>query len=592
MDPKSAGTVLILDGCPMNSAHGRNGDTAVVLRTDGKIGFECKHNGCQAFEWKHVRAQIDPAYVEMPTATASWEPPIPLCQPVVEPFETDMFPEELCAMCAMCNEVAESYQVPIDLVATLCLAIGSAALAKRVVVHVDGDHFEPVNLYVAVALEPGNRKSSVFRAVSEPLREFEEMECARLKDEVSRNQAQRRVLQASLNHAEKAAAGAKDAATKANAMLDVERIRAELLALPELVAPQYIGDDATPEAVSRLLAEQHGRFALLSPEGDVFDLIAGRYDPKGRGNLGVYLKGHAGDDIRVNRVTRGREYVHKPALTVGLTVQPEVIRGLAQRPGFRGRGLIARFMFVIPRSPLGSRRVRTKPVTAATVQGWRSLIWDALQLQPVEADQSPLVLKLAAQSRDELFRFARTVETELGPSGKLTSFKDWGGKLVGLVARIAGILHGLRYAKTGRPDEILIDHETMLCAISIGEYAVAHASAAFVLMGADAATCLAERLLRWMDDEQPTEFTRREAYIRLRGCGLVHRTVEVDPALQLLEEHGFIHDRERHRGGPGRQPSRLFDVNPLTYTRNAQIAHNSTPGDCAQNARCAQEASA
>jgi Protein of unknown function (DUF3987) len=71
------------------------------------------------------------------------------------------------------------------------------------------------------------------------------------------------------------------------------------------------GVDATPEALAGLLAT-YGRIALVSPEGDVFDQMAGRYNQAVGPNLGVYLKGHAGDLLRIDR--RGRpEYVEPDA---------------------------------------------------------------------------------------------------------------------------------------------------------------------------------------------------------------------------------------------------------------------------------------
>lgn len=51
--------MLILDGCPMNSEHGKGTDTAVVWRPTG-IGFKCQHNGCSGIGWKNVRERIDP----------------------------------------------------------------------------------------------------------------------------------------------------------------------------------------------------------------------------------------------------------------------------------------------------------------------------------------------------------------------------------------------------------------------------------------------------------------------------------------------------------------------------------------------------
>src|SRR5580658_2228418 len=79
-------------------------------------------------------------------------------------------------------------------------------------------------------------------------------------------------------------------------------------------------------------------------------------------NIGLFLKAHAGDSLRIDRVSRPAEYVDAPALTVGLAVQPEVIRGLAERPGFRGRGLLGRFCYGMPKSLLGSRDTDPPPV--------------------------------------------------------------------------------------------------------------------------------------------------------------------------------------------------------------------------------------
>ena len=70
---------------------------------------------------------------------------------------------------------AESYatQTPADLAGLLALAVCSAAIARRVVVVPRPGWREPVNMFVAVLLEPGNRKSAVFEHAMRPLRELE-----------------------------------------------------------------------------------------------------------------------------------------------------------------------------------------------------------------------------------------------------------------------------------------------------------------------------------------------------------------------------------------------------------------------------------
>ncbi len=88
-----------------------------------------------------------------------------------------------------------------------------------------------------------------------------------------------------------------------------------------------------------ILAEQGGRIASMSPEGGVFDLMAGLYSKNGIPQFGVYLMGHSGDNLKSDRVSRSSVYVERPALTCAYAMQPQVIVGLAANPAFRGRGL-------------------------------------------------------------------------------------------------------------------------------------------------------------------------------------------------------------------------------------------------------------
>src|SRR5690242_6662934 len=85
--------------------------------------------------------------------------------------------------------------------------------------------------------------------------------------------------------------------------------------------------------------------------------MAGRYSRSGGPNLGVFLKAHTGDGIRVDRTGRPPEFIKRPTLTLGLAIQPDVLTGLATRPAFRGRGLIGRILFVVPESGIGRRSV-------------------------------------------------------------------------------------------------------------------------------------------------------------------------------------------------------------------------------------------
>lgn len=524
---------------------------------------------------------------------SEWELPAPLGHFNLPTFPLEAFPRQLCVLCAFCETVAESYQVPADLPAMLVLSVGGASLAKRIVVHVRGDHWEPVNLFTVVALPPANRKSGVFSVVTEPLAHFERLETERLAPMIEQHRNQRIILEESLKHARKQAAQAKKTEDREGYKKQTSEFLEELSKLEVLTSPQYIGDDATPESVALLLNDNAGRFALLSPEGDVFDLMAGRYNSNSAPNLGVYLKGHAGDDIRVNRANRDftARYIYKPALSIGVAIQPEVLRGLTLKKGFRGRGLLGRFLYSLPQSLLGHRKINPCPIDSKIATAYQDKILDTLRLEPnIDNDGKPCphIITVGSDALQEIDRFAMQVEKELGPGGDFASMGDWAGKLVGAVCRIAGIFHGLIYAASGNPAKAQIDAETILGAIAIGEYLIPHAKAAFFEMGADPAIDSARRILDWVSSEQTQEFTRREAFNSLRGG--IQKVNELDKPLEILVNHGYIREVLQERKGPGRKPSQKYKINPLWLTQNTQNTQNShTNLISAYSAQFAQE---
>jgi hypothetical protein len=315
----------------------------------------------------------------------------------------------------------------------------------------------------------------------------------------------------------------------------------------------------------------------------------------GAPNLGVYLKGHAGDDIRVNRANKDfpPRYVHKPALSIGVAIQPEVLRGLTLKRGFRGRGLLGRFLYSLPKSLLGHRKINPGPVDSETATAYQTQILDALGLEPnidTDGKQCPHIVTVGSDALQEIDRFAMQVEKKLGPGGDFASMGDWAGKLVGAACRIAGIFHGLIYAASGNPAKAQIDAETMLGAIAISEYLIPHAKAAFFEMGADPAIDFARRILEWISSEKISVFTRREAFNALRGS--IQKVNELDKPLEILVNHGYIREVLREHKGPGRKPSPKYKINPLWLAQNTQNTQNSLrSGNSAYSAQFAQEIS-
>jgi replicative DNA helicase len=413
-------------------------------------------------------------------------------------------------------------------------------------------------------MDAGARKSSVFTAMTRPVADYERQQAAAALPAITETASLRRI-------ADQAAAAAEAAASKAPASQQ-EQARAEAIAraaeAANLVvppAPRWLVDDATPEALAGLLAT-YGRIALLSPEGDVFDQMAGRYNQTSGPNLGVYLKGHAGDLLKVDRRGRPPEYVERPCLTIGLAVQPEVLRGLAARPGFGGRGLLARFLYSLPASLVGRRQPGAPPVPQAVADRY------ALELQALAASlttpagpaggEGRVLLTLDQDAAELLLAFERELEPRLAAdSGDLAQLAGWAAKLAGAICRLAALLHLATHLRDGWAGPI--DGDTFAGATRLAGYLIEHARAVFDLMGADPRTDAARWLLDWITRSGRTQFSRRDAHQAARGR--FRKAGDLEPALALLEEHGWLRRVDADPAGPkgGRPASPRFLVNPL-----------------------------
>ena len=494
----------------------------------------------------------------------SWAPPIPFGVGGELPsFPVEVLPAWLGDYVAA---VATATQTPPDLAGMLAFAVLATVAAGAVEVQPRPGWREPLCLFVAVGMEAGTRKSSVFSALTRPVADFERQQAAAALPSITETLTLRRIAEQTAAHAEAAASKAPiDQQEERQAEAIARAAEAANLIVPPM--PRWLVDDATSEALAGLLGT-YGRIALLSPEGDVFDQMAGRYNLGAGPNLGVYLKGHAGDLLKVDRRGRPSEYVQRPCLTIGLTVQPEVLQGLASRPGFRGRGLLARFLYSLPSSLVGHRQPGAAPVPEPVADRYTLELRTLAASLTDSASDDPTVLTLDPPAGELLLDLERDLEPRLAAgNGDLAHLAGWAAKLAGATCRLGALLHLARHLRDGwnRP----IGADTVAAAIRLADYLTEHARAVFDLMGADPLVDDARWLLDWIARTSQAQFSRRDAHQAARSR--FRKATDLEPALALLEEHGYLRRLDADPPGPkgGRPPSPRFLVNPLP--------HNSEP---------------
>lgn len=377
--------------------------------------------------------------------------PAPAVRQDAQPFITEAglpaFPVDAlpAAARAFCVSLAEELEVPVDLPACLCLGALASSVMGKLRVQMTPSWREPLNLYLAIALEPGERKSPALRRCFAPLYEREK------ELRVTWDQERKRI----------------EAENK-------DRDKSEREKVPAM--PRLFADDATPEALAVLLAKHGERLTIAADEGTTFEHACGMYSKAP--NTRVFLSAYDGGRYAVDRKLGDPLFLRAPLVTLAMAVQPSVIRSLAKRPELRGRGLLSRFLYSFPRSKIGGRTfgsLRTDGPRALmpreTREAWHDLVLGLARLEPPPGDEDAAVM--VSNAALERFRqLLLALEPHRAPGGALSGVRDWAGKLEGMTVRIAGLLH---VAEHGGPGTSPITAQTMERAIAVMRYFTAHA---------------------------------------------------------------------------------------------------------------------
>jgi replicative DNA helicase len=136
--------------------------------------------------------------------------------------------------------------------------------------------------------------------------------------------------------------------------------------------------------------------------------------------------------------------------------------------------------------------------------------------------------------------------------------RDWGGKYVGAIARLAGILHLAEHGVSGINEPVTA--VTVRSAYKVGEYFKACAIKAFADMGTDQVTADAVYLLGRIKRLGVDEVSERDM---IHTAKRIRTKAELKPALDLLVDHGYLIPVPQPRQtGRGRPATPRFKVHP------------------------------
>jgi hypothetical protein len=613
------GTMLDLRECPIA---GSAGGTSVSVRigAGGLVTYHNLHNGGAGLTWADVREHLEPGYrahsermkdrrdtgdsfdaLSDATTPANadepepWDTPIPFIGAAVLPtFPVEDLPSLVQGFVA---SVAESRQTPVDLPGVLALGILAAGVARKFMMQIGDSHTVPTNIYICAAMSTGDRKSPVFADTAAPLDEYErDMVAASRKDLLVR--AERRQIQEHRLKSLRAQAAKDRSPEAAEAQRQAEAVAETMEDVPH--PPRYIVRDSTPEALSQVLETSGGKITVLQAEGGgLFDILAGRYS--GKANFDVWLHGYDEEELRIDRKGSPPVLVKRTSITAVITTQPEVIENLSKIDGARGRGLLARFLYSMPKSNVGYRPYKNLKIDSNAREAYRAVVRAVLSIPDPKQGESeevatPYIIRVEGEALSIWTKFHDQIEMDMREGGSLAGIADYAKKLAGSAARIAGILHasehashasdfgiigmnGIQAARTnteviptttagncrcgGRPEKVPVSAATMTSAWSLTLYFMEHAKAAFGIMAAPEGTTLALRILKWINRLQIRSFTQHECYRALQP----DRVADLALAFALLEEHYFIRPVlvTTPTGKRGRPTGPEWNVNPSLH---------------------------
>ena len=459
--------------------------------------------------------------------TGGWNP-LPAA-PVAPPMRPELLPPVLRSMA---EAIAENQNVPVDLPALVGLGVASACACGRIGVNLKAGWYEPAQLFVLAVLDSGEGKTPVFKAMTRTLFQAQADENKRRAVQIEADKAELEVL-----HARKCEAVKKKQAQDARAIAE------EMASFPAVrLMSRFIGGDVTPERLTEIMRDNEGATAQLDDEGELFELLAGRYQELP--NLNPWLKGYSGGTPLTMERKGGSTIVDNPGLSVLVLAQHYILGELLDAKRMSGKGFLARFLIACP-EPV--REYSAEPdIPAAVTSGYEATLRKLLAIKPATLELTPEARMLFFAWRDEV---------------RARQWCDWlplkrdgfSAKLAGNTARLACLLKLWEDTDTAEP----IDAETMRNAVALARYFVGHML--HLVDGEGSLTAPAKETLALL--VKVGDPTQRERDIKqtLTKRRLFPSGEAVDAAFDELARAGYIRRVDVSSGG---RPSPTIEVNP------------------------------
>ena len=474
-----------------------------------------------------------------------WEKPLPFSNHNHigdDSFPLDILPNPLLNMA---DGLIRTMNIPASMAGSLMLSVISIALRKKYRVFIKDDHIQYGNLDLMLVVPVAGSKTPAIKACMPAFLDKQKEYAEMFQEELHNFYAVEKTYNHEISKIEK---GKDDIETKTRKIIDFRKRIGERPTEKSLLC-----SNTSSEALERKLFENGESIGIICSEGrTVLEIIKGKYNSTGGTDCGVWLSGHAGDYIKIDRIGRKSFELFHPIMAALLALQPDALEAAGECPGLRHSGFLARWVYVC--CDVRHSDYPSENIPLSIKDSFNGLLKKLINLSDeIERDVrlSGEAFSLWKQYHDQLKRVILANQLTISPM-----LIDCLNKLPEHIARLALILH-VADCLANNVDSYTIEAGTMRNAIIAGDYYRKHIEKAVSTIGENETIVLGRKLWQWLHSKR--QWLRSQRDIEGLGsieamkpkdiqqqevCGL-KEIDKLKPIIELLVQYGYLRHTEK-----------------------------------------------
>lgn len=422
----------------------------------------------------------------------------------------------------LATNIGQVYQVDEKMPLMFMIGALSYSVSNLAQIAIPSGHKEPLNLFICVPLESGNRKTSTLNKCLEPIIDWAKEKSESIDETIKIKEKEAKIAKLELDQLYKKLIKSE---SKHEIEREIQIIEDNIDDIPNHL--EVYSSDSTPEKLAIMCKNDDGYFLFKSDEGGIFDTLNGRY-ANNIPNVDFFNQSFNNAPVKIDRVGSGSLHIQNPRLTVILSPQVKIISKLSKKQAFIDTGLVHRFIFMNCQSFIGKRTLVENQVNEQLFTKFYEKIRYYLNLQ---FQRKELInLKLSPKAYLLFKNYFNHIEQHHMKT-LIENIQIWLSKFEGISLRIIALFHLLKIDNFDPNNEemLTIGPETTAQAINFCNYIINENVGFFTnIFGADFTDEKVLKVYNWIKESDQEVFTKRDLQRS--------RIIEKDEILSVVNE--------------------------------------------------------